>query len=142
VWTDFYLPLSVSVPAEITRVMVGRIELVTREQRDHLQQLGQISTSTITNEAVRLHTDFYGRITTNPKELNRVDEGRQSLKAFGISVPKSYQLYLSLGRFRNALILEEARKRPSQGLDGFISTYRLEGYKPVDIAGVDDSQRE
>jgi hypothetical protein len=142
VWTDFYLPLSVSVPAEITRVMVGRIELVTREQRDHLQQLGQISTSTITNEAVRLHTDFYGRITTNPKELNRVDEGRQSLKAFGVSVPKSYQLYLSLGRFRNALILEEARKRPAQGLDGFIATYRLEGYKPVDIPAVDDSQKE
>ena len=32
-WTDSYLPLNVSVPADITRVMIGRIELVTPAQR-------------------------------------------------------------------------------------------------------------
>jgi len=32
-WTDHYLPLSLSIPAEVTRVMVGRIELVTPARR-------------------------------------------------------------------------------------------------------------
>src|SRR6202008_452529 len=41
VWTDFYLPLDISVPARLKRVMVGRIELVTPGQRKILQQLGQ-----------------------------------------------------------------------------------------------------
>jgi hypothetical protein len=137
VWTDFYLPLNISRPVEITRVMVGRIELVTPEQRNCLQQLAQISTNDITAGATRLQANYYGRIGANPKGLNQVNEGRQSLAAFGVSIPESYQLYLALGRFRNALILEEARKRPAAGLDSFISTYRLEGYKPVEISAAD-----
>jgi hypothetical protein len=32
-WTDHYLPLETSVPADLTRVMVARIELVTPEYR-------------------------------------------------------------------------------------------------------------
>ncbi len=38
-WTDGRLPLSISTPADITRVMVGRIELVTSHQREVLQKL-------------------------------------------------------------------------------------------------------
>lgn len=38
-WTDERLPLDISVPAETQRVMVGRIELVTPEQRKLLAQL-------------------------------------------------------------------------------------------------------
>jgi hypothetical protein len=48
---------------------------------------------------------------------------------------------LELGQFRNALILDEAGKRPTPGLDRFISTYRLEGYKPSEIS-VKDPVRE
>jgi hypothetical protein len=29
-WTDYFLPLSVSVPYSLTRVLVGRIDLVPR----------------------------------------------------------------------------------------------------------------
>ena len=36
-WTDWHLPLDISVPCEVTRVMVGRLELVTPEQRALLQ---------------------------------------------------------------------------------------------------------
>lgn len=38
-WTDHYLPLTVSVPAEMVRVMVGRIELVTPHQRTLIQHI-------------------------------------------------------------------------------------------------------
>jgi hypothetical protein len=124
-WTDHYLPLKISAPAEITRVMVGRIELVTPEQRNYLKQIADISTNDIAADAIRMRRDFYGRIGANPAELKQVDEGRESLKAFGIPVPRSYQLYLALGRFRNALILDEARRRPTPALDHFIADHRL-----------------
>src|SRR2546423_2865359 len=38
-WTDFHLPLEISVPSEVKRAMVGRLELVTPEQRGLLSQL-------------------------------------------------------------------------------------------------------
>ena len=38
-WTDHYLPLKVSVPADIVRTMVGRIELISPEQRAGLDEL-------------------------------------------------------------------------------------------------------
>jgi hypothetical protein len=134
--------LSVSAPAEITRVMVGRVELVTPEQRDYLRQIAQISTNVIAEDATHLHANYYGRAATNANELNRVNAGSESLRTYGVSVPRSYQLYLALGRFRNALILEEARKRPAPGLNSFISTYRLEGYKMVEISAADPVQKE
>jgi len=136
-WTDFYLPLNISEPAQITRVMVGRIELVTPEQRSYLRQIAQFSTNRIAADVTRLHIDYYGRISANPTELHDVETGRRSLKAFGLSVPSTYLSYLALGRFRNALILDEARRRPSPGLDSFIATYRLEGYKPVEFSATD-----
>jgi hypothetical protein len=126
--------LSFSVPVEITRVMVGRIELVTPEQRNSLRQIAQLSANDIAADAARLHVSYDDRIGTDLKVLGMVSEGRQSLAAYGVSVPESYQLYLALGRFRNALILDEARRRPGPGLNRFISTYQLEGYKPVAMA--------
>jgi hypothetical protein len=141
-WTDYYLPLNVSAPANIVRVMVGRIELVTPEQRNHLLQIAQISTNVITADATRLHANFYGRLGTNGEVWNKVNAGGESLTTYGVSVPRSYQLYLALGRFRNALILEEAGKRPTPGLDSFISTYGLEGYKPVEIPAAGPAQKE
>ena len=38
-WTEIRLPLSISTPADITRVMVGRVELVTAHQRDVLREV-------------------------------------------------------------------------------------------------------
>ena len=38
-WTDHVLPLEISTPADVTRVMVGRIELVTPKTRAALKRL-------------------------------------------------------------------------------------------------------
>jgi hypothetical protein len=142
-WTDYYLPLNISVPAEITRVMVGRIELVTSEQRSSLRQIAQTSADDIIRDAHRLHTDFYSRVAVKlgPEESREIAEGRRPLTAYGIVAPRSYELYLGLGRFRNALILEEARKRGTPSLDKFISAYGLQGYITSDAGSRDPAAR-
>src|ERR1041385_4713536 len=43
-WTDFHLPLEISVPSEVKRAMVGRLELVTPAQRALLSQLAHAPT--------------------------------------------------------------------------------------------------
>jgi hypothetical protein len=128
-WTDHYLPLAVSTPAQIVRAMVGHIELVTPRQRDTLARIGELPTAQIDAEAQRLHDSFYDRLGN--RSPDDVDRGAESLAAYGTFVPKSYQLYLELGRFRNALLLDEARWRPRPALDAFIAAYGLEGYAPV-----------
>ena len=145
-WTDFYLPLEISPPADINRVMVGRIELVTPEQRKKLQQISRFTTAQINQEVGQLFTNFYGKITFNSafgstsspsqqevqqmnKDMTQVNAGQKTLASF-IAVPKSYQTYLDLGRFRNALILDEARRNRSAGVTNFISTYGLQAYQP------------
>jgi hypothetical protein len=42
-WTDHYLPLHVSVDADIRRVMMGRIDLFTPAQRQVLQQMAGLN---------------------------------------------------------------------------------------------------
>ena len=138
-WTDFYLPLEVSTPAEINRVMVGRIELVTPEQRDALREISRFSPAKIQADASRLGTNYYqsmpkARATqADIRKWNQVEAGPNPLSSF-ISVPKTYQTYLNLGRFRNALILDEAKNHLTEGLTNFIATYRLEAYRPVEIS--------
>lgn len=41
-WTDAVLPMELSVPAEVARVMVGRIEIVTPEQRELVRRLAAL----------------------------------------------------------------------------------------------------
>ena len=142
-WTDFYLPLEISPRAEMNRVMVGRIELVTPDQRERLHEIAQFSPAQIQQDAGLLWTNFYGKITfhfttnrVNPQRMQKinremadVNSGRETLASF-VPVPQTYQTYLNLGRFRNALILDEARQHPTEGLSSFIATYLLEAYKP------------
>ncbi|HUG93001.1 MAG TPA: hypothetical protein VML55_19330, partial [Planctomycetaceae bacterium] len=45
-WTDAVLPLDLSVPADVTRTMVGRVEIVTPEHRRHL---GRISAGPVSD---------------------------------------------------------------------------------------------
>ena len=42
-WTDHYLPLKISVPSQMVRTMVGRIEIVTPQQRDLLKRIATTS---------------------------------------------------------------------------------------------------
>jgi hypothetical protein len=147
-WTDFYLPLEMSLPAEINRVMVGRVELVTPEQREKLQEISRFPKPQIEQEAGQLFTNFYGKITFNSfsgvtnrpsrqevqqlnKDMAQVNAGQKTLASF-IFVPKGYQTYLDLARFRNALILEDSRRHPS--LTNFIAIYGLQAYQPTPVA--------
>jgi len=151
-WTDFYLPLEISQPADISRVMVGRIELVTPGQRNLLRQIAGFSTNEISRGVGQLYTNYFGRLfpgminkssDADPVQLSRQMEqgsrdvapvyaGLKPLASFA-DVPKTYQTYLDLGRFRNALILDEAKAHPTEGLTNFIATYRLQASRPVEV---------
>lgn len=87
-WTDRVLPLNISQSAEISRVMIGRIEIVSPDQRRYLGLLS--------------------------KREGRFDPA---------DPPAAYCL---LGRFANALILDEYRRRPSDGLRQLISNFQLD----------------
>lgn len=84
-WTDEVLPLQISKPCELTRVMVGRIELITPQQREHIQFLTRLSPD-------------------NPL----LGEEKQKL-----------------GRFADALILDEMKRNPSEPLRSLCVTLQL-----------------
>jgi hypothetical protein len=88
-WTERVLPLHLSVPATVTCVMVGRIEIVTPQQHAFVQQLAE------------------GPVPTKP-----FDE-----------MPTTYR---DLGRFRNALILNQAAHRSTQALRAFVGLNHIE----------------
>lgn len=129
-WTDHYLPLEISVPAEVNRVMVGRIELITPRQRETLQEMAQFSQEQISKDWKKLHESFYGSYNRlyEAKEIEKVDRGGETLAQARIEVPATYQKYLDLGRFRNTLVLDELSRRPTEGLTDFVSSYGLHGY--------------
>ena len=102
-WTDWYLPLSISVPCEMKRAMVGRVELVTPEQRALLQKLAQAPVPT----APWAHYDMAGK--------QAVVRGAMPI------------VYRDLGRFRNALLLDEYQAQPTPSLGAFIRLNRLQG---------------
>jgi hypothetical protein len=127
-WTEAYLPMHLSQSADVTRVMVGRIEIVTPEQRATLKRIaaGPVSNADWAQAATE-------RLNAQPRDAYREDwyrevaEGRRSrLEALGIRAPEDYRVYLSLGRFRNALVNDELKRRPSDELQKFISNYNLE----------------
>jgi hypothetical protein len=133
-WTDSCLPLDCSLPARINRIMVGRIELVTPEQRKHLELLGSFPASQITAEVGTLGTNFYSKLTSTEFDRNReayegVIAGKRPLASL-ISVPKTFQAYLKLGRFRNALVLDQVKQHSTPGLLRFIEAYHLEASEP------------
>jgi hypothetical protein len=130
-WTDYYLPLDISLPASINRVMVGRIELVTPEQRKLLHDLSNFSPELIRTEFGQLWTNFYAAPALKQGEWEKLWYDKKPLSA-DIPIPNTYQTFLDLGRFRNALVLDEANRHPTPGLTNIISAYRLAAYRPVD----------
>jgi hypothetical protein len=132
-WTDHYLPLTISAPAQVDRVMVGRIELITPEQRNLLAKIGAFSETEITSAAGTLGTNFMKFIMrepkTNAKRFEKLTAGTAPLNDF-ISVPRVFQTYLDLGRFRAALILHEAKQhQPAPGLTNFIAKFGILAYR-------------
>lgn len=132
-WTDHYLSLEISVPAEVKRVMVGRIELVTPEHRSLLQKIAARSAADVEADRKRLYEVLNGwgggiAGSEQRERYEKVREGRSPISSLGTKPPELYQSYLDLGRFRNALILDEVKRHPSEGLRQFIRCYQLAGY--------------
>ena len=123
-WTDSVLPLRVTssgrpIDAQIERVMVGRVEIVTPEQRKNLATIAKGPASTpnwLFQEMNRTHAlgNWYKQMMSGhiPADVQK-------------SVPADYRAYIALGRFRNALVLDELAQRPSPALKSFVDAYGL-----------------
>jgi hypothetical protein len=119
VWTDHYLPLSLSRDADVDRVMIGRLELIGDDQRALLDRLAHAAISD-------------GKWVENAKEspaLDRFLAGRSDFGDLGVAIPPDFQMYLALGRFRNALVAHEERVRPTRNLTEFINNYQLHPFR-------------
>jgi hypothetical protein len=103
-WTDAQLPLSTSIPAEVTRVMLGRVELTSPHQKAALTSLYDLPATAFAVPAL-----YY----QDQSVLKLVHEGATShaalYRAVGRQVPDALRLYESLGRFRDALLAHELR---------------------------------
>ena len=101
-WTEAHLPLSISTPADVTRLMVGRVELVTDRQRAQAGPAGCASGRGLPEVAAYFE---------DPKALKLLQAGTHSqaalYRATGRDVPEPLRLYDSLGRFRDALLAHE-----------------------------------
>ena len=100
-WTDHVLPMKLSVDAKLVRTMIGRVEIVTPAQRDLL-----------------------GQIAAGP--TSKPDWQQQNpLSCAAPSVPADYRAYQSLGRFRNALVLDELKTPADRACAPTINNYSL-----------------
>ena len=105
-WTDHQLPLEISKPAEVKRIMIGRVELVTSEQEQALAAIaaGPVSKpdwlkSGLGELPEKERAALFNDIKTGAKSLARLDH---------LDVPADYRAYLRLGRFRDAIVLNRA----------------------------------
>ena len=126
-WTDHVLPLNVSGSADISRSMVGRIEIVTPRQRELLRDVARGPVSSPNWVRAALQKAGGGRENYYREEwYQQLMAGTKSLASLNIEMPNDYRAYLNLGRFRNALILDEQGRRPSDNLAKFIDQYDLQ----------------
>jgi hypothetical protein len=124
-WVDKVLPLKITgAPTEITRVMVGRIELITAAQKAALARLAAgpcpdlATIKQSANDALES-----GKLTDEQKQA--FYSGDKPLSELGITIPPLVQDYLNLGRFRDALVVHEQQLHPSTALAQFIEDNRL-----------------
>jgi hypothetical protein len=129
-WTDHHLPLHISAPADVQRAMVGRIELVTPGHRKLLKQISAGPTSEpswVLNAREQLdpqeqdkyyREDWYLHAQANPSSARLLR-----------TMPADYRAYLQLGRFRNALLLDQAKRQPTPALATFIKRYDLAAHE-------------
>ena len=124
-WTDKVLPLKITgAPTDITRVMVGRIKLISEAQKLTLARLSVGPCPNIM--ALREQAaDAVQKSNLPEAEKNAIYNDDQALGKLGIYVPPLVQDYLSLGRFRDPLIVHEQAQHPSAVLAQFIKDNRL-----------------
>lgn len=125
-WTDHVMPLQLSAPAQVERVMVARIELVNERQRALLARiaagpasdarwLGEL-TEKLVNDDPSAFPAAWSRLTSAPGVL----------AGAGAEVPDDYRAWLELGRFRHCLLLAECERRPTAPLRAFAANYLIE----------------
>jgi hypothetical protein len=119
-WTDHVLPMKLSVHAKLVRTMVGRVEIATPRQRRLLRQIARGPAS----HAHWLRSTRIGA-TTQPS-----------------TEPADYRAYRDLGRFRNALLLDELKRRPTPALQTFVDAYGLRGYRTSTIDSASDDPND
>ncbi len=120
IWTDHFLPLSVSGETEITRVMVGRVELISDRQRELLNALSVSKIST---------GDWLAKIDADSSELSKLLSGSSDIGDLNAVIPADFQMYRELGRFRNALVAAEADATGSTNLAAFIENNQLQPFR-------------
>ena len=125
-WVDHHLPVELSVPADLTRVMVGRIELVTARQRELLAAVAAGPTS----DSRWFYEQFGPAGGGDSDEFwelwSKITSGRASLLDADLELPPDYRAYVELGRFRDALVLDELARRPTEGLRAFVGSYGIQ----------------
>jgi hypothetical protein len=124
-WTEKVLPLTVTgAPTEITRVMVGRIELITDAQKAALARLAEDPSPDLAAvKKAALDVLQSGKIPKN--EVDAFYRGEKPLNDLGITIPPLVQDYLNLGRFRDALVVHEHEQHSTPALSKFILENRL-----------------
>lgn len=138
-WIDAVLPLRISRRASTARVMIGRIELITVEQRAMVRALANL-------EAASSPAWFYQAIQKLPPAQRNAARmalvsGKQTLAQLGIEAPADYALYLKLGRFRDALVLDENRRRSTPTLAAFVNNYHLNYFHQPAAASTGGARR-
>ncbi len=135
-WTDRYLPVTVTPSAPIARAMMGRIELVSPAQRKAITRIAKGPASDASWYQQLIKERVYYTVGTNViyhpggEQIAQrlfVTMDRGMFTEMGVQLPDDYRAYLALGRFRDALLLEEARQRPTAALRAFIDIHFLEG---------------
>jgi len=124
-WVDEVLPLKITgAPTEITRVVVGRIELITDSQQAALARIaaGPCPDLDAIKQAASEALEN-GKLTDEEKRAFYA--GEKPLSELGITIPPLVQDYLSLGRFRDALIVHEQQQHPSAALAQFVKDNQL-----------------
>jgi hypothetical protein len=111
--------------------MIGRIEIVTRGQRALLARIAAGPAEELwkmRGVTADSQSDFF-KNPENMRRWNEVMSGKLPYRELGLPIPPIYADYLALGRFRNALLLDEEKRRPTAALTEYIQKNRFEVYK-------------
>jgi hypothetical protein len=119
-WVDQVLPLKITgAPVQVTRVMVGRIELISDEQRATLARLAQGPCPDLA-ALKKAANDALDKGTYTKQEREDFYTGARPMVELGLTPSPGVRDYFSLGRFRDALIVHEQRVHPSAPFARFI----------------------
>jgi hypothetical protein len=124
-WVDKELPLTITgATTQITRVMVGRIELISDDEKAALARMAAGPVPNL-NELRSAAENALDQRKLSVPEKRAYYGGEKPLSDLGIPIPLFVQDYLSLGRFRDALIVHEQQTHPSPVLAQFIKENQL-----------------